>query len=67
MRRLIQEAILLHENAEQFDPRVLTEWLGDIYIVMSVMIYLDALGVPCRRPRRVTLLVHKVKVHMECF
>ena len=67
LRSLIQEAIQIHEDVVHFDHEVLIAWPGDMYIVMSVVMYLDSFGVPCRRPRRVTFLVHRVKVHMECF
>ena len=58
-RRLLAEPCIIHENVEGFDPAVLVQLLGDMYLIFSVFCELMRLGIPCRRKRRITILVHK--------
>ena len=57
--RLLAEPCIIQENVEGFDPAVLVQLLGDMYLIFSVLCELMRLGIPCRRKRRITILVHK--------
>ena len=58
-RRLLAEPCIIHENVEGFDPAVLVQLLGDMYLIFSVFCELMRLVIPCRRKRRIAILVHK--------
>ena len=62
VRRLAQEAVVIHEHVPQFDVEILRWMFEDIYIIMSCVLDLMLLGWPCRRRRRITVMVHKLHV-----
>ena len=62
LRRLLQEALIGHENVVGFPLWVLTDLLGDIYDVDEVSLDPDRFGWPSRRPRVYRLLKHRHKV-----
>eukprot|EP00438_Fugacium_kawagutii_P029199 Skav203080 [mRNA] locus=scaffold2182:149729:151098:+ [translate_table: standard] len=61
MRAMLQEAYLLHENVELFNPELLLACLGAWYDLESFVIDCSELGWPVARKRRFSILRHKVK------
>lgn len=62
MRAMLQEAYIIHENVEAFDPKLLKDCLGMWYEVDSTVIDCGVLlAWPCSRLRRYTILRHKTK------
>ena len=61
MRLELQEAIIVHENVQQFDPAALVAYLGCLYYVDSAVLNPEREGWPVARVRRYTILRHKFK------
>ena len=59
MRRRLQEPAVLHENVPDFEPELLVDLLGDLYIVSSCVVSAAGLGQLAERQRRFTWLLHK--------
>ena len=59
LRYLVQDLVIVHENVPSFDPSLLEYLLGSVYVVCSLIIDLVQLGFPCRRKRRITILIHR--------
>ena len=62
LMRQVEPSILWHENVPEF-PDMVLQWLfGDMFIIMSLVVDLMSLGFPCRRRRRLSLLMSKKNV-----
>ena len=64
-RLALQEPVVIHENVVTFPVEHLSKWLAPFYIIMTLVMNLEVLGWPQRRPRRITVCVHKGKVIMR--
>ena len=56
-RRRARERVVCHEKVPGFLFSILTNALGDLYIVQSLVVDLKHCGIPGRRKRRFTLMV----------
>ena len=65
LRVLLQENIIVHENVVGFPIELLSDYLGHIYVVFTLVMSLCKMGWPGRRERRITLLIHKRKVQVR--
>ncbi len=62
-QRLVnEEELIVHENVESFPVTVLEQCLP-IYVCHSLILNPVDLGWPVRRPRRITILIHRSKAH----
>ena len=59
MRLHIQEPLCVHENVPAFCVDILSKYLGKLYAVQTLVVDGADLENPCRRLRRLTVLVHK--------
>ena len=65
MRRLLREKRVVHENVPDFIIAVLLRCLGDLYVITTCVLHLHALGVPGRRPRRISCLTLRDSIVVE--
>ena len=59
LRRVLRESAIIHENVKGFDVAILRKWLGDIYLVETLLLNVEELGLPEVRIRRITILLLK--------
>ena len=64
MRLKFQEPYILQENVPQFDTSILQEVLGHLYFIDCAMCDPSAFGWPIARPRKYTILRHRVKAYL---
>ena len=62
LRRLLEEPQVIHENVTRFDAEILEQTLGDKYTVATAELDSPNFGMPVRRDRRYTVLLHKQKM-----
>eukprot|EP00973_Karenia_brevis_P038790 5353059-Karenia_brevis.AAC.1 len=61
LRLALQEPVIVHENVEGFDLKLLEDGLGKEYNIQSCILDSVDFGWPVRRVRRYTILTHKRK------
>ncbi len=59
VRLQTQDHIIVHENAESFDPELLKQVFEDQYIVQSMILRPPERGLPQRRNRRWSIMIHR--------
>jgi hypothetical protein len=59
VRLALQDHIVVHENHASFDPTILVKTFGHMYHVESSIIRATDRGVPQRRDRRWTVMIHR--------
>ena len=57
----LQEEVIIHENVEEFPAASMFSMLLPMYIVFTLILGPDTLGWPVRRPRRISVLIHREK------
>ena len=62
--RQLGHHIIIHENVESFPVSMLEFMFQDLYMIMTAILNLVALGFPCRRRRRITIMIHKKVVRL---
>eukprot|EP00959_Pyramimonas_sp_CCMP1952_P317225 6639433-Pyramimonas_sp.AAC.1 len=62
IRIVMEEPFIIVENSKRFDRAILDMIFGDAYVVESMVLDAVARGLPQRRERRWTVMVHKVLV-----
>lgn len=60
----LEHHIILHENVDSFPVELLEFLFACAYIITSCVVDLVSLGFPCRRRRRITILIHKTMLRM---
>ena len=65
--RVMETPIIIHENVKGFDLKMLTTFLGDLYVAWHVEVGPEHVGWPCcKRPRLYVALLHRRKVRLHC-
>lgn len=62
MRHALEDDTFLNENVPGFDHDLILKTLSTKYAIFSVVVNLESLGWPVRRPRRLTYGLHKKRV-----
>eukprot|EP00959_Pyramimonas_sp_CCMP1952_P372716 7804890-Pyramimonas_sp.AAC.1 len=64
-RLILQEPIIVQENARQFPESILREYLGHLYQIEVVRMHSEHYGIPSTRERKWVIMRHKSKTSWQ--